>query len=118
MKLLLAFSLAVGAVSGQTSDSVYALLDQAYAALKSKDYQPAVRAFEAAAILDPGRASIRKDLAYTLLKIGQTEAARDRFAEAMTLDPADDQVALEYAFLCYETKQQVTARRVFDRLQK
>jgi thioredoxin-like negative regulator of GroEL len=36
----------------------------------------------------------------------------------MALDPADDQVALEYAFLCYETKQQITARRIFDRLRK
>ena len=68
--------------------------------------------------LAPERASIRKDLAYTLLKIGETEAARDQFAEAMRLDPADDQVALEYAFLCYETKQQIIARRVFDRLRK
>jgi Tfp pilus assembly protein PilF len=57
-------------------------------------------------------------LAYTLLKIGETEAARDQFAEAMRLDPGDDHVALEYAFLCYETKQQAVARRVFDRIRK
>jgi Tfp pilus assembly protein PilF len=93
-------------------------LDEAYAALRAKNYQEAIRGFEQAAILDPGRASIRKDLAYTLLKIGESEAARDRFAEAMKLDPADDQVALEYAFLCYETRQPVIARRVFDRLRK
>jgi Tfp pilus assembly protein PilF len=93
-------------------------LDEAYAALRAKNYGEAIRGFEQAIALDPARASIRKDLAYTLLKIGETEAARDRFAEAMTLDPADDQVALEYAFLCYETKQQVAARRVFDRLRK
>jgi len=93
-------------------------LDEAYSALRAKNYEEAIRGFEQAAKLDPGRASIRKDLAYTLLKIGETEAARDQFAEAMTLDPADDQVALEYAFLCYETKQQVTARRLFDRLRK
>jgi Tfp pilus assembly protein PilF len=93
-------------------------LDEAYSALRAKHYEEAIQGFEQAAKLDPGRASIRKDLAYTLLKIGETEAARDRFAEAMTLDPADDQVALEYAFLCYETKQQVIARRIFDRLRK
>ena len=34
----------------------------------------------------------------------------------MRLDPADDHVALEYAFLCYETKQQAVARRVLDRI--
>ena len=93
-------------------------LDEAYAALRARDYPEAIRGFEQAAQLDPSKSSIRKDLAYTLLKVGEMDAARDRFAEAMVLDPADDQVALEYAFLCYETKKQVTARRVFDRLSK
>jgi Tfp pilus assembly protein PilF len=106
------------AAPAQAADPAYASLDRAYAALRAKDYEPAIQGFEEAAKLDSGKASIRKDLAYTLLKIGETEAARDQFAEAMTLDPADDQVALEYAFLCYETKQQVMARRVFDRLRK
>ncbi len=36
----------------------------------------------------------------------------------MRLDPADQHVALEYAFLCYETKQQAEARRIFDRIRK
>ncbi len=116
-KLLLGF-LGVLAALAQTPDPAYALLDRAYAALRAKNYEEAIRGFEQAQALAPERASIRKDLAYTLLKIGQTEAARDQFAEAMRLDPADDQVALEYAFLCYETKQQIIARRVFDRLRK
>lgn len=85
-------------------------LDQAYQALRAKDYNRAIALFE--------QAGNHKDLAYTLLKTGETEAARDQFAEAMKLDPADEHVALEYAFLCYETKQQQTARRVFDRLRK
>jgi len=115
-KALIGFMLSVLALDASTS---YAMtLDEAYSALRAKNYEEAIRGFEQAAKLDPGRASIRKDLAYTLLKIGETEAARDRFAEAMALDPADDQVALEYAFLCYETKQQITARRIFDRLRK
>ncbi len=54
----------------------------------------------------PDWASIRKDLAYTYLKIGETEAARDQFAEALRLDPKDTHLALEYAFLCFETKKQ------------
>ena len=102
----------------QTPDPAYASLDQAYAALRLKNYETAIQGFEQAAAIDPARASIRKDLAYTLLKIGETEAARDQFAEAMSLAPIDDQVALEYAYLCYETKQQIAARRVFDRLRK
>lgn len=116
-KILVGFLLALAAF-GQAPDPAFASLDRAYAALRNKNYEGAIRRFEQAVALDPVRASIRKDLAYTLLKIGETEAARDQFAEAMRLDPADDQVALEYAFLCYETKQQVYARRVFDRLRK
>lgn len=110
-KALIGFMLGALALDAMT-------LDEAYAALRAKNYQEAIRGFEQALSLEPSRASIRKDLAYTLLKIGETEAARDQFAQAVMLDPADDQVALEYAFLCYETKQQVTARRVFDRLRK
>ena len=34
----------------------------------------------------------------------------------MLLDPKDFHVALEYAFLCNETKEQAQARRVFDRV--
>jgi Tfp pilus assembly protein PilF len=109
--------LLIGLISGSLSVGAITL-DEAYSALRARNYPEAIRGFEQAAKLDPAKSSIRKDLAYTLLKIGETEAARDRFAEAMALDPADDQVALEYAFLCYETKQQVTARRVFDRLRK
>jgi Tfp pilus assembly protein PilF len=59
---------------------------------------------------------VRKDLAYTYLKIGENTAARDQFREAMLLDPKDFHVALEYAFLCDETKEQAQARRVFDRV--
>ncbi|HLG98348.1 MAG TPA: tetratricopeptide repeat protein [Bryobacteraceae bacterium] len=110
--------LATGFSAGQTADPAYAPLQQAYEALRQKNYDRAVAGFEQAAALAPVRASIRKDFAYTLLKIGENEAARDQFGEAMRLDPADTQAALEYAFLCYETKQPATARRIFDRIRK
>ncbi|MEQ1949033.1 MAG: tetratricopeptide repeat protein [Bryobacteraceae bacterium] len=97
----------------QPADPSYPLLEKAYEALRQSDYERAVSAFEQAVKLAPDRPSIRKDLAYTLIKIGENTRARDQFAEAMRLDPADEHVALEYAFLCYETKQEVTARRVF-----
>ena len=116
-RLVLLLTTAVVAVC-QTADPAYAPLNQAYEALRARQYDQAVAAFEQALALAPERASIRKDLAYTLLKTGEYEAARDQFAEAMRLDPADTHVALEYAFLCYETKQPVMARRVFDRLRQ
>src|SRR5215208_493175 len=94
----------------------YAALDKAYAALQVNNYDVAIARFSEALLLAPKRADIRKDLAYTYLKIGENELARDRFGEAMRLDPADEHVALEYAFLCHETKQQAAARRVFDRI--
>ena len=99
-------------------DPAYAQLDKAYQELKAKQYDSAIAGFERAIALAPDRPSVRKDLAYTLLKVGETAAARDQFAAAMRLDPGDDQVALEYAFLCYETHQEVAARRIFDRYRK
>ena len=65
--------------------------------------------FRESLALAPDRASIHKDLAYTLLKVGETKRAGDEFAEALRLDPEDRQVALEYAFLCYETNQKALA---------
>jgi len=86
-----------------------------YEALRSKQYEAAVAAFEQAIVAEPNRAALRKDLAYTLLKIGENEAARDQFGEAMRIQPSDEQAAMEYAFLCFETKRQAEARRVFKR---
>src|SRR5580698_3425054 len=104
--------------AAQTPDPAYAPLEKAYEAVRSKDYDRAIAAFQTAIHIAPDRPALRKDLAYTLLKIGENEAARDQFAEAMRLDPRDDHVALEYAFLCYETRQQAIARRIFDRIRK
>ena len=98
-------------------------LAKAYEALKVKDYDRAIPAFLKAVEGSPARADTRKDLAYTYLKVGESEAARDQFGEAMRLDPADTHVTLEYAFLCYESREdamvwKATARRIFDRLRK
>ena len=111
-------SLAVGVSLGQPPDPAYRPLERAYQALREKSYEQAIAGFRQASALAPERASIRKDLAYTLLKVGENEAARDQFGEAMRLDPSDQHVALEYAFLCFETKQQALARRIFDRIRK
>ena len=116
-RIILLFSICAAGF-GQTVDPAYAPLEKAYAALRARDYDTAIAQFRLGIGAAPQRASIRKDLAYTLLKTGETEQARDQFAEAMRLDPADDHVALEYAFLCYETKQQAVARRVFDRIRQ
>jgi Tfp pilus assembly protein PilF len=89
--------------------------DTAYEALRAKDYERAIANFQTALHQSPSKLAWRKDLAYTLLKTGDTEAARDQFAAVMQADPSDTQVALEYAFLCYETKKPVEARRTFDR---
>src|SRR5580704_7255422 len=111
-------ALALSSISAQAPDPAYQPLERAYQALRDKSYDLAIAGFGQAIAISPNRASIRKDLAYTLLKVGENEAARDQFREAMRLDPADQHVALEYAFLCYETKQQAEARRIFDRIRK
>ena len=119
MKTLILVVLLAASSFGEVSDP----LAKAYEALKAKDYDQAIPAFLKAVAASPARVDIRKDLAYTYLKVGEPEAAREQFGEAMRLDPADSHVALEYAFLAYESREdaiqwKATARRVFDRLRK
>src|SRR5689334_17252016 len=113
---LLASALACAQEPGPAADPSYEPRAKAYEALKAKKYDEAIDLFQRSIQFAPSRAAVRKDLAYTYLKTGQPEAARDQFAEAMKLDPKDLHVALEYAFLCNDTKQVAKARRVFDRI--
>lgn len=106
------------AAMAQTPDPAYEPLTRAYAALRARDYDAAIASFQEGIARAPDRASIRKDLAYAYIKVGENSLAREEFAAAMKLDAADVQVALEYAFLCYETRKQAEARRIFDRLRK
>jgi Tfp pilus assembly protein PilF len=117
MRLAVLFAVCQLAFS-QSSDPAYEPLTRAFEALRTKDYDTAVAGFLKGIEAAPKRASIRTDLAYTYLKIGENELARNQFREAMELEPDDVQVAMEYAFLCYETKQQANARRIFDRIRK
>ena len=112
IRTILILALAAGYAVGQSP------LNQAYEALRAKEYDGAVGLFLQAIQKDPANPRIRKDLAYTYLKVGDTDAAREQFGEAVRLDPADCHTALEYAFLCYESKEKSTARRIFDRVRK
>ena len=103
---------------GQPPDPADAPLTRAYEALRAHSYDEAISGFLAAVNLAPGRAAVRKDLAYAYLKVGENEMARDQFRSAMEIDPEDAQVALEFAFLAFETGQKAEARRVFDRVRK
>src|SRR5713101_7065234 len=111
-------ALARAQTPASSPDPAYKTLSQAYEHLRAKDYDKAIVSFEKAIEAAPTRPSVRKDLAYTLLKAGETEAARDQFGEAVRLDQNDTHIALEYAFLCYETKKQAEARRIFDRIRR
>ncbi len=91
-------------------------LTRAYQSLAQKDYDSAIALFRKALVKDPVNAGVHKDLAYTLLKAGENADARDEFESALKLNPKDESAGLEYAFLCYETKKQIEARRMFDRL--
>jgi Flp pilus assembly protein TadD len=107
-----------GLAFSQSPDPAYEPLTRAYEAQRGRDYETAIAGFLKGIEAAPRRASIHKDLAYTYLKIGENELARDQFGEAMEMDPNDTQVAMEYAFLCYETKEQQQARRIFDRIRR
>ncbi len=99
---------------GQTTGE--ADLSEAYRALASKNYDRAITLFRKSLIAGTPKASTHKDLAYTLLKTGENEEARDEFEAALRLDPADETAALEFAFLAYETKKPIEARRAFEKL--
>ncbi len=99
-------------------DAGDAELNQAYQALSQKEYDAAVAAFRSGLAKQSANAGAHKDLAYTLLKTGENVDARDEFAAALTLNPKDEAAALEYAFLAFETRKPVEARRMFDRLRK
>lgn len=92
-------------------DGAYESLTKAFDALRLHNYDQAIAAFREAIAQSPRRADIHNNLAYTLLKTGDSEAAREEFGEAMRLDPADFHVALEYAFLCFEARDNAPARR-------
>jgi tetratricopeptide (TPR) repeat protein len=102
----------------QTPDPAYLPLSKAYEEAARKQYDAAIADFLTGIAAAPDRAAPRKDLAYTYLKIGENDLAREQFGEAMRIDPKDTQVAMEYAFLCYESKRQAEARRIFDRIRK
>jgi Tfp pilus assembly protein PilF len=119
--LLVLAAVACAQTDPGSKDPAYQSLSTAFEALRAKDYDAAIAGFQKAAALSPARADIRKNLAYTLLKTGETEAAREQFGEAMRLEPADHHVALEYAFLCYEARdnapaRKAEARRIFARI--
>jgi Tfp pilus assembly protein PilF len=111
-------ALAGQAPAAPAPDPAYEPLNKAYEAVRGRAYGDAIALFLKAIQAAPSRPAIRKDLAYTYLKIGENTAAREQFREAMLLDPKDLHVALEYAFLCNETKEQAQARRVFDRVRQ
>ena len=107
------FALAVAALAQSQGD---AELNQAYQALAQKDYDAAIDLFRKGLAQQPANAGVHKDLAYTLLKAGENADARDEFESALKINPADETAALEFAFLAFETKKPIEARRMFDKL--
>ncbi len=108
-------------LSAQTP--AYQVLSDAYAALKTNDYEAAIVNFDKALILEPKRPDVHKDAAYACLKIGENRQARMHFRDAASLDAADYHAALEYAFLSFEEPEdpiaaKAEARRVFDRIRR
>jgi tetratricopeptide (TPR) repeat protein len=91
-------------------------LQQAYHLLAVKDYDGAIASFRKGLPNGSRNAGAYKDLAYTLLKTGENADARDQFEQALSINPQDDTAALEFAFLAFETKKPIEARRMFDKL--
>jgi tetratricopeptide (TPR) repeat protein len=103
-------------VPGFAQQAGDAELNQAYRAIANKDYDTAIEDFRAGLAKQQNNAGAHKDLAYTLLKAGENAEARDEFERALQVNPKDETAALEYAFLAFETKKPIEARRMFDKL--
>jgi tetratricopeptide (TPR) repeat protein len=112
------FAAIVGSSLGQTPAAGQLELNSAYQALADKDYDSAIDLFRKGLVKQPSNAAAHKDLAYTLLRAGENAAARDEFESALQLNPHDETAGLEFAFLAFETKKPIEARRLFDRLRK
>ncbi len=111
--MCLSFALAINGPAQANGDGD---LNRGYNALAEKDYDAAVEFFHKGLAQQPTNAKVHKDLAYTLLKTGENVQARDEFEQALKLNPQDETAALEFAFLAYETKEPIEARRTFDKL--
>ncbi len=110
---LIAVSIAAPGFAQQPGDTE---LNQAYRALAKKDYDTAIGNFRAGLAKQPNNAGAHKDLAYTLVKTGDNAEARDEFERALQVNSKDETAALEYAFLAFETRKPIEARRMFDKL--
>jgi tetratricopeptide (TPR) repeat protein len=111
LRILALAAAAFAPVPAQPPDAAYQPLTKAFEALRIHDYDTAIAYFQQAVQLVPGRTDIRKNLAYTLLKTGDSDSAREQFGEAARLDPSDLHVSLEYAFLCFEARDEAPARK-------
>lgn len=91
-------------------------LDAAYAHQQASRLAEAREDFEQAIALDGADSVARLDYAYLLLRVGATEAGRDQLKLLYTRQPEDERLALEYAYLCYETGRRSESFEVFLRL--
>ncbi len=89
---------------------------QAYQLVGAKELDAAAAAFHRALELEPANPAWRKDLAYVLLRTGDRDSARDQFERLWQENSKDESSALEYAYLCFETRREREAHLVFGDL--
>lgn len=93
-------------------------LDQAYAALRERQFETARSLFERGLAEQSDKVGARVDYAYLLLKMGETVLGREQIRMALEAEPEREGLWLEYAFLCYETGLRAEAFEVFLRLRQ
>ncbi len=93
-------------------------LDEAYSAMRSRQFDAARALFEKGLAQDPNKMSARVDYAYLLLKVGENVKGREQIRLALEAEPERETLWLEYAYLCYETGLRAEAFEVFLRLRQ
>lgn len=104
------------AVSLYCQSAAREALDAAYTQQRALRLADARQFFERALNLDAENAAARLDYAYLLLRMGETERGRDQLQFVLGKQPGNEGLALEYAYLCYETGRRAAAYEIFLRL--
>lgn len=99
-------------------DAVTSVLNNAYQDLRRKEYDAAIAKFRRVLEMDPRRAELHREIAYTYMKMGETEQAIEAFEAYEHARPGDPRNQLDLAYLYHQTKKEQQALELFRRVSR
>lgn len=99
-------------------DTATSLLNNAYEDLRRKEYDAAIAKFRRVLAMDPKRAELHREIAYTCMKMGETEQAIEAFEAYERVRPGEPRNQIELAYLYHQTKREQQALELFRRVSR